>query len=311
MTEILYNNDNLDDKLVIDNEPCEKLRETQVKSRKKYTCDYCNYYTFRKNDYAKHNETNKHKLKKKQGGEYICDLCNSKYVYKSGLYRHKKKCKGIEKDKCIWTEEDGGENNGGMDTLHSIVKTLVIENKELNKKITTISNRPQIVNHLHKNKYVNVIQFLNKDCNNALNLSDFVNAIPLSFDDLQYIEKNGYIQGVQNSFIKQLSTTEQKNRPIHCTDPKRKQFYIKENNTWDKDLENEQLLDALKTYNMNQLKLFDEWSEKNKDWSKNDDIHNMLNQLLFEITQLYSDDKEKIMKKIIHEISKVTTLDMS
>lgn len=280
---------------------CEKTRkEKSVNKSTQYTCKPCNYKTKRKNDYRKHMETNKHKWNVEHEvivpcvvseATYVCDICHAKYTHRSNLYRHKRKCKKEEIVAC----ED------------TILETLLKDNEILHEQITEIKNKPQIVNNLYKNKYVNVVQFLNDDCKDAFNLSDFVNMIQVSTNDLQYMEENGYIQGIQNSFIRQLETTEEKKRPIHCTDFKRKQFYIKENNIWDKDNENEQLLDALNTINMNQLKVLEDWKD-NHDWFSSDKNHDKLNNLFVEITQMYGDDKDKITRKLIHEISKVTSL---
>lgn len=299
--------------IVTNNENCDFLREmihSDDKSRNtkphdkstQYMCKICNYKTKRKNDYIKHIGTNKHKWNEEHGREWIkdstvedvtftCDMCHMKYTHRSNLYRHKKRCKKKPK-----TEQN------------EILETLIEDNKKLKEEISEMKKKPQIVNHLYKNKYMNVVQFLNHDCKDALNLSDFVNGIQVSTNDLQYIEENGYVQGIQNSFIKQLSTTEENKRPIHCTDIKRKQFYIKENDIWDKDNENKQLMHALNTINMNQLKLLDDW-KMNHEWFTNDKNHDKLNHLIMEMTQMYGDDKDKVTKKILHEISKATSLD--
>lgn len=315
MTENIDNICKITDQIVTNSENCEFLREmihVDDKSRKTkpvdkasyYTCKPCNYKTKRKNDYIKHMGTNKHKWNEEHGIEYskatdievmmfTCDMCQMKYAHRSNMYRHKKRCK---KKTTISNEQT------------DILETLIEDNKKLKEDITEIKNKPQIVNHLYKNKYMNVVQFLNHDCKDALNLSDFINGIQVSTNDLQYIEENGYVQGIQNSFIKQLSTTEENKRPIHCTDIKRKQFYIKENNIWDKDNENKQLMHALNIINTNQLKMLDDW-KMNHEWFTNDKNHDKLNHLIMEMTQMYGDDKDKITKKILHEISKATSLD--
>ena len=280
---------------------CEKTRkEKSVNKVGQYTCKPCNYKTKRKNDYRKHVETNKHKWNVENievipcvidEPIYTCHNCHAKYSHRSNLYRHRRKCK----------------KEGSKVKKDRILETLLKDNETLHEQIMEIKNKPQIVNNLYKNKYVNVVQFLNDDCKDAFNLSDFVNMIQVSTTDLQYMEENGYIQGIQNSFIRQLKTTEEKKRPIHCTDFKRKQFYIKENNIWDKDNENEQLLDALNTINMNQLKVLEDWKDNNE-WFLNDTNHDKLNNIFVEITQMYGDDKDKITRKLIHEISNATSL---
>ena len=54
-----------------------------------YKCQKCNFFTKNKYDYNIHCQTKKHLLQLN-----YCDNCNKSYRYKSGLSRHKKKCKG-------------------------------------------------------------------------------------------------------------------------------------------------------------------------------------------------------------------------
>ena len=68
-------------------------------SFKKYICENCNYNTSRKSQYFRHLETNKHYKNINQNNEnatkvlnnFTC-ICENTYLYKSGLYKHKKKC---------------------------------------------------------------------------------------------------------------------------------------------------------------------------------------------------------------------------
>ena len=47
--------------------------------------------------------------------------------------------------------------------------------------------------------------------------------------------ESGYVKGISKLFIDSLQGLGANNRPIHCTDKKRKTLYIKENNEWDKE----------------------------------------------------------------------------
>ena len=68
-----------------------------------FICMACEYITTRKSNYQKHINTKKHilnvqksqkkvKVQNKIDKKFICENCNSKYKFKSGLSRHKKKC---------------------------------------------------------------------------------------------------------------------------------------------------------------------------------------------------------------------------
>jgi len=65
-------------------------------SYKKFICENCNYYTSRKSQYVRHLDTNKHyksmhQTTVKVSNNFTC-VCGNSYLYKSGLYKHKKKC---------------------------------------------------------------------------------------------------------------------------------------------------------------------------------------------------------------------------
>ena len=69
------------------------------KVAKKYHCENCNYVCSRKYDYEKHIVTRKHMLessgnkRNQQDRKYCCKYCNKVYQDRSGLYKHKQKCK--------------------------------------------------------------------------------------------------------------------------------------------------------------------------------------------------------------------------
>ena len=46
--------------------------------------------------------------------------------------------------------------------------------------------------------------FLNEKCKDAMNLTNFIQNIQVSLDDLMYTKNNGYVKGLTNIFAKQL-----------------------------------------------------------------------------------------------------------
>ena len=72
--------------------------EKTQKTPTKYHCIYCDFLTSNKKDYNRYILTRKHKksakgVKKQASVEFMCMFCEKGYKYKSGLSRHKKKCK--------------------------------------------------------------------------------------------------------------------------------------------------------------------------------------------------------------------------
>ena len=108
--------------------------------------------------------------------------------------------------------------------------------ENLTEKPSIIVLFTRIVNTTNNNNnQFNSKLFLNSESKDALNFSDFIKQIQVSLTDLENQAENGYIKGITKLFIENLQGLGMNNRPIHCTDKKRKTLYIKENNEWDKE----------------------------------------------------------------------------
>ena len=68
-----------------------------------------------------------------------------------------------------------------------------------------------------------------------MNLEDFVDNIKVQLEDILYQKDHGSTEGLTNILTKQLQDMNPIDRPIHCSDTKRLQFYVKDDNTWMKD----------------------------------------------------------------------------
>jgi len=226
----------------------------------KYNCKYCDYNCYKKCDYNKHVLTAKHKKnenrtilneierkksqKSQKVAKYICD-CGKEYNVRNSLWYHKKKCSALDTIiVCVETEARPSildlisQNKELMNLL--IVKNhqtdeLIQHNKELHKTIQDIVPKIGNTNNTTNNNQFNLQVFLNEDCKDALNFSEFLAQIQISFEDLENQAENGYIKGISKLFIESLQELGQNKRPIHCSDKKRKTIYIKEDNEWDKE----------------------------------------------------------------------------
>ena len=119
-------------------------------------------------------------------------------------------------------------------------KNLLIEqNKimlDLAQKTQSVStyNNTNNMNNSH-NKQFNIQFFLNEQCKNAINLSDFVEKLQLNFDDLENVADRGYVEGITQIFMNGLKELDIYTRPVHCTDVKRETVHVRENDIWIKD----------------------------------------------------------------------------
>ena len=241
--------------------------EKSVKIRKKFYCRKCDYDTSDKKDWNKHILTRKHKKsakadKIKQTVEFVCKFCKKGYKYRSGLCRHRKKCKmnpkffcgkignvtqKLPSEKYLKKGTTLFEKTEKVDDEISLKDILMQQLQQQNETIellkqsieTNTKMMPKIGNN--NNNTISINLFLNEQCKNAMNLTDFINQVQVSLEDLQYSKNNGFVEGVTNIFAKQLKDLKPTERPIHCSDKKRLQFYVKEDNKWSKDSNNEKI----------------------------------------------------------------------
>jgi hypothetical protein len=216
-----------------------------------YLCEQCSYECCNVKDYNKHLTTAKHKMMTvsytkipKIPKKYTCN-CGKVYKYRQGLCNHKKKCVTIINALVTIDTDDKrtilnilAQNRELMDMLQEQSKTVDKLTNTVNNMIPKLGSNNNITTN--NNKF-NLNVFLNEDCKDALNFSDFVETIKVSFDDLDNQANLGYVHGFTKLFIENLKVLETTQRPIHCTDIKRNILYIKENDTWDKEGSHESL----------------------------------------------------------------------
>ena len=271
-----------------------------------HECKRCKYKTTKINHWKKHLNTSKHKSIVSNDTAvhfHYCNICNKKYKYKNGLVKHMKKCK-VEQVKKEETPKSLGITSN-ENKLFEKIDSLIEQNLDLQNKLVEIAKQPKIEKQTNN---FNIIQYLNTDCKNAMNLSDFINTLQVTFKDLDLIEKQGYLRGVQDSLVMSLEQMEQTQRPIHCTDAKRKQFYIKDNDNWDKDMNQKKLENTIRELNTLQLKTLYSWQQMNPEWLNEEGKRDKVNQITQELTSMYCSKSADMKKKILNEITNATLL---
>ena len=204
-----------------------------------------------------------------KNSENICNFCGKEYKYPQGLYRHRKKCEFIYNSK-------DNDTNDTSSLLDIVVKTQnqLIESqeqtRELCNEIIKLKDSNKIINNTY-NQNVNINLFLNEECKNAMNLTDFLSKIQMTIADLAYTKNNGMIKGITNIVIKNLEDTPPKERPIHSIkDEDGSQLYIKEDNIWGSENEKSKIEKSIDTISKKQLTLMKEWETHYPDWNKTD-----------------------------------------
>ena len=248
-----------------------------------YKCEICNYSTNYIQNYNRHINSSKHKnkvcppkkvIKKKT---FVCE-CGKKYKFQSGLSKHKHKCKFVFEEKIQITTT---EKNEEIELLKAEIADLKNQRKQDQSVILEAvqqltENTNKIVENAGAgnnytdcyNQKMTINVFLNEECKNAMNLTDFVDQFKVSLEDLQYTRDNGFAQGITNIFTKQLKDMDPTTRPIHCSDSKRLQFYVKDENEWVKDSDGKQLDSTINKIKIKQANSLTEWELEHPDFIK-------------------------------------------
>ena len=294
----------------------------------KYICNACDYKTSRKSQYERHLMTSKHKMtteglqnglqKVPKSSKNICE-CGKEFSNRQNLYRHKKTCEIKPENITMSVEEKTSENNQYSGDLilellkqNQEFKELIIEQ---NKQMLEMSKDRNITNNItqnntNNNKF-NLNVFLNETCKDALNLSEFLESLILTLTDFENFGPLGYCGGISNILIKGLSQLDISKRPIHCSDLKREVIHIKNNDTWHKDEDKQQMIKAIKAIEHKNVKQMTLWAKANPEYKdpnhKKSDLYTKL------IDQSLCDtDKEKALKsynKIIRTVAKEILVD--
>jgi hypothetical protein len=220
--------------------PKPKPRPTKQSQKvaKKFFCEKCLYRCYKQSDFNKHLLTAKHNILQKPpqiATKFSCD-CGKTYKHHSSLWKHKKTCSQINNSTIILQDREPNENAtilGLIAQNKELMDLLQEQNKVIKELVPKVGNNNN--NNTTNNNNFNLQVFLNEDCKDAINFSDFIKQIQVSFEDIENQAECGYVKGISKLFIENLQELGTYKRPIHCTDKKRKTLYIKENDEWDKE----------------------------------------------------------------------------
>jgi hypothetical protein len=310
-------------------------------SPKKYTCEFCYYYTSKKKDYHKHKLTAKHK--KYENGSilevtetqkipsYICE-CFKQFYTHSGLWKHKQKCKLMKYNK--ENDEDYKENDDSdVKMLTNLVLEVVKQNQELicqntesqkqNQELqkhmldickngttnTTITNS----NNNSNNKTFNLNVFLNETCKDAMNIMDFVDSVKLQMSDLESLGRLGFVEGMSNIILKNLKALDVHKRPVHCSDSKREVMYVKDQDKWEKEGEEKiKIRKAIKKIANKNYVLIPQFKELHPDCNKSSSPYSdQYNKIIIEAMGGSGNEDFDNENKIIRKIAKEVTINKS
>ena len=287
------------------------------KSQKKYICGKCDYITSNKYDYNKHLTTAKHLKDNKDNKKiatrekpFSCIICNKLFAYNSGLSRHTKKFHTNEEGITIGISQKSenyqhNESTEDVKVTQKMFHEMLEQNQYLQQQLMELSKQGRQTFNYTDNKKMTINIFLNEKCKDAMNLTDFMNNLQITLDDLMYTKNHGYAKGVSNIFLKHLGHLRPTERPIHCSDRKRLQFYVKDEDKWEKD-NNEKIDKTIHHVSQKQIRLIKEWESKHPNWAQNDEETGMYLKMIQEVMGGVKEEdvskNKEIIKKTISSV---------
>ena len=251
----------------------------------KFSCVKCDIRTNNKKDYNNHIMTTKHaanhicllSVPRKAPTRHICKNCAKEYKCRQSLHTHKKKCINPSTDS-ISDKESPSEPivvntiipppPEDVKALTNMVIELMKSNQDLQNKMfemcknssTTINNNPA-TNNSH-NKTFNLQFFLNEQCKDAMNISDFAKSFDIQLADLESVGELGYVEGISRLIVKQLNGLDLYKRPMHCSDAKRETLYVKDQDKWEKETDdNPKIRKTIKNVSSQNFGLITKWRD--------------------------------------------------
>ena len=324
----------------------EQKRAKSVKKRatdkNNYVCEKCYYVTSRHSNYLRHIETKKHlekhgkplksvksvkSVKKSPNDKYkfYCEYCDYKASQKSHYDKHLTTKKHIRKasiygGKSVKKKEKIVDQNikspslsekilkeeYEIDMLKQQIHT-ILENQNIIKNETNTIKKMKSKQNIIYNNNISINFFLDNYCSNAQPIQDFINNISFKLGDI--MRNNELVENfISKKLLKGLEDLPVTERPIHCTDQKRKNFIVKDElEGWVKD----SAID-------NSSKLYTKVDQLHKkayiDFYKEYDIENPLphdgeqEHLKFNISSRIINQNEDTNKIIIKDIAKTVDI---
>jgi hypothetical protein len=211
----------------------------------------------------------------------------------------------------------------GMD-LKDMFMTVMKENRELRNmiieqtkqsaeresKLIELAQRPVSTttntNIINNNQRVNILNYLNTECKDAMTLKDFIDSIELSMDDMYYTRDNGYVKGICNVINREMGAISYNDRPIQCADKRRLKFFVKGKTEWEKDEDHAQLNSVVDNITAKHKQLLVQWKELHPNWLEEESLQNEYLLLTSRILEGGNPNGVKNRKAIVKNLSETT-----
>jgi len=281
-----------------------------------YECKICNYISSSKKDYSKHIMTRKHNntyigltnadnISQKSHHLFECE-CGKKYKHRQSLHKHRYNFHNDEQSAPSTVVTDPAI----MEKMIAMFTQVMTQNQDFMQnvigKVQGINTNSHNTNS--HNNHFNIQMFLNDHCKNAMNISDFIKSLPITAQHYENTKDKGLADTLTNIMVDGLNNLDIVQRPIHCTDQKRKVMYVKDDDKWEKDHNNNLILKNLKDLSFLHAQNLELWQEKNPNYQTVEKLQIEFTNI---IGELYTNilEERKHVNKFINNLTNSTYLD--
>ena len=290
---------------------------------KQYKCDSCDYTCSRSSDWSKHlltrkhsNRTNRTDLSQKS---LACKKCSKEYSARNSLWYHESKCNYQEPDNNSIIHKLLADN---QELRNFIIEQSKTSSNNMNKIIEqntdvvakaiecfkNTTNNTTINGNVNNTQKFNINIFLNEQCKDAINFTDFMKNIEISHQDLENNAQLGFVSGISKIFLDNLKQLGINERPIHCTDVKRETMYIKDEDKWTKEPDDAKLQKAIQTVSYRSIGKLAEWKQENPEYQDvNSEFSNRCLQMHKQT--LAGSERDVYYPKVIHALAREVIID--
>ena len=139
-----------------------------------------------------------------------------------------------------------------------------------------------------------------------MNIGDFIKSLKITMEDFNYSRENGKIEGVSKILIKGLNNLEETNRPVHCTDESNNVLFIKDNDKWDEDVNNNILEESIENVEKKEQNILaSTWEESHPNWMDDEGLQQEYLDIVKNTMTLMSKAEKQ---KVIGNVSKIVKL---
>lgn len=282
------------------------------KNAGKFYCEKCHFICSKQSNWNQHILTLKHQNGDngdKFTAKYICH-CGKTYKHRQGLSRHKKKCIGVPEPQDPSPPQQSANSNTDnselVEKMFTMFTQMMTHNQDFMQNV--IGKVQGINNNSHNNTQFNIQMFLNEQCKNAMNIGDFIKSLPITAQDYENTKDKGLADTLTNLMVDGLNSMELVERPIHCTDQKRKVMYVKDNDKWEKDKDHALFLQGINDLADIHKKRVHLWQQENPEFKTREKLQAVFTGI---IGNLFTDvtEQRKDMNKIFKGVTDSTFLD--